>query len=164
MPACGGEGDSPPQVVSSPPPVNSPLPPAPTSNAIAQENERVGATGSKLIFPAMNLEMEGYASASSVNYGEPIRLYVNTTAPSYTIEMFRLSWSGELGGRRVIGPIQVDGTAGNQPPGAEILCTSFAAEIRNPRNQKDERATSHMTLYTWPSGAQVFATGTMQWS
>jgi hypothetical protein len=61
-------------------------------------------------------------------------------------------------------PSQVDGIAGNQPPGTEILCTSFATEIPNSRIQKNESAISHMTRYTWPSGAQVFATGTMQWS
>ena len=129
--ACGGEGDSPPQVVSSPPageapsppvepptppivspppPVNPPPPPAPTSNAITRENERTGTTGWKLTLPATNREIEGYASATSVNHGEPIRLYVNTTAPSYTIEVFRMGWYGGLGGRRVMGPIQVDGT------------------------------------------------------
>lgn len=135
--ACGGEGDSPPQVVSSPPPgesppppveppsppveppppvvsppptVNPPPPPAPTPNAIARENERTGTTGWKLIFPATNREIEGYASAASVNHGKPIRFYVNTTAPSYTIEVFRMGWYGGLGGRRVMGPIQVDGT------------------------------------------------------
>lgn len=59
---------------------------------------------------------------------------------------------------------EVDGIAGNQPPGIEIICTSFATEIPNLDNEKNESATSHMTLYAWPSGARVFATGTMQWS
>jgi hypothetical protein len=135
--ACSGEGDSPPQVVSSPPPgeappppveppsppieppppvvsppppVSPPTPPVPTPNAIVRENERTGTTGWKLTAPAMNREIEGYASATSVNHGDRIRLYVNTTAPSYTIEVFRMGWYGGLGGTRVMGPIQVDGT------------------------------------------------------
>ena len=129
--ACGGEGDSPPQVVSSPPPgeatpppveppsppvvsppppVNPPSPPAPTPNAIVRENQLVGTTGWKLTEPATNREIEGYASATSVNHGDRIRLYVNTKAPSYTIEVFRMGWYGGLGGRRVMGPIQVTGT------------------------------------------------------
>ena len=129
--ACGGEGDSPPQVVSSPPPgeatpppveppsppvvsppppVNPPSPPAPTPNAIVRENQLAGTTGWKLTEPATNREIEGYASATSVNHGDRIRLYVNTKAPSYTIEVFRMGWYGGLGGRRVMGPIQVTGT------------------------------------------------------
>jgi hypothetical protein len=59
---------------------------------------------------------------------------------------------------------EVDGVTGHQPPGTEILCTSVAVELPNARNPTIESAISHMVLYRWPSGAQVFATGTMQWS
>jgi len=59
---------------------------------------------------------------------------------------------------------EVDGIAGNQPPTTEILCTSSATELPNADNHVLDSTTSHMTLYTWPSGAQVFATGTVQWS
>jgi hypothetical protein len=59
---------------------------------------------------------------------------------------------------------EIDGIAGNQPPGTEVLCTSLATEVPNSHNRTIESATANMTLYTWPSGAQVFATGTMQWS
>jgi hypothetical protein len=59
---------------------------------------------------------------------------------------------------------EVDGIAGNQPPTTEILCTSLATEIPNANNHVIESTSSHMTLYTLPNGAKVFATGTMQWS
>jgi hypothetical protein len=59
---------------------------------------------------------------------------------------------------------EVDGIAGNQPPPTEILCTSLATELPNDNNHNIETMIAHMTLYTWPSGAQVFATGTIQWS
>jgi hypothetical protein len=116
--ACTGEGDSAPQVLSSPPPEESSPPPVvsppppndPTPNAITRENKRAGTTDWGLTSPATNREIEGYASATSVNHGEPIRFYVNTAAPVYTIDVFRMGWYGGLGGRRVKGPIQVDGT------------------------------------------------------
>ncbi len=115
--ACGGEGDSTPQIVSSPPPVeplppqvNPPPPSDPTPNPITRENDRTGTREWKLTSPATNREIEGYASATSVNHGEPIRLYVNTAARAYTIDVFRMGWYGGLGGRRVMGPIQISGT------------------------------------------------------
>ncbi len=125
--ACSGEGDSAPQVVSSPPPGESPPPPVvsppppvvsppppgeppppndPTLNAITRENQLAGTTEWNLTSPATNREIEGYASATSVNHGEPIRFYVNTTARAYTIDVFRMGWYGGLGGRRVMDPIQ----------------------------------------------------------
>lgn len=127
--ACGGEGESPPQVVSSPPPgeappppveppsppVEPPPPPAPTANAIVRENQLAGTTGWKLTAPATNREIEGYASATSVNHGESIRLYVNTAASTYTIEVFRMGWYGGSGGRRIMEPIQAAGTQQTVP-------------------------------------------------
>jgi hypothetical protein len=74
------------------------------------ENQLAGTTGWKLTVPATNREIEGYASATSVNHGEPISFYVNTTAQTYTIDVFRMGWYQGLGGRRVLGPIQATGT------------------------------------------------------
>ncbi len=38
---------------------------------------------------------------TSVNRGNQISFFVNTTDPSYTIEIFRMGWYGGLGGRRM---------------------------------------------------------------
>src|SRR5713101_3626042 len=46
----------------------------------------------QLTNPATNGEIEGYASAVSVNRGEGIMLFVNTKEPSYTLDMFRVGW------------------------------------------------------------------------
>jgi hypothetical protein len=54
---------------------------------------------------AGNHEIEGYASATSVNRGETINLYVNTADSSYTISVYRMGWYGGKGGRQVAGPI-----------------------------------------------------------
>jgi hypothetical protein len=39
-----------------------------------------------------------------VNSGGTIKLYVSTTAPSYTLEIYRMGFEGGRGGRRVYGP------------------------------------------------------------
>ena len=44
-------------------------------------------------------EIEGYASAHSVNLGETIRFYVNCQEPSYTLKVYRLGWYGGQGAR-----------------------------------------------------------------
>ena len=54
-------------------------------------------------------EIEGYASAASVNRGESISLYVNTADPEYSIDIFRMGWYGGRGARRVAGPIRRPG-------------------------------------------------------
>jgi cellulose synthase (UDP-forming) len=71
-------------------------------NPIQVENERPGTSAWILTKPALHGEIEGYASAPSVNQGETIRLYVNTTAPTYRLTLFRMGWYGGLGAREVL--------------------------------------------------------------
>lgn len=71
---------------------------------------------------ASNHEIEGYASATSVNRGESIKLYVNTSDPEYTMSIYRVGWYGGKGGRRVAGPIRRTGVKQPEP--------SFDAENR----------------------------------
>jgi hypothetical protein len=54
-------------------------------------------------------QIEGYASATSINRGESIRLFVNTIDPTYTISIYRMGWYGGMGGRLVAGPISRTG-------------------------------------------------------
>jgi hypothetical protein len=84
-------------------------------NAIVAENRLAGTDDWKLSRPATDGEIEGYASATSVARGESIRLYVNTVAPAYTIEVFRMGWYGGLGARRVWGPIEATGITQSVP-------------------------------------------------
>jgi protein-S-isoprenylcysteine O-methyltransferase Ste14 len=49
----------------------------------------------------LNREIEGYASATSINKGEAISLYVKTVNPTYTISVYRVGWYGGSGGRLV---------------------------------------------------------------
>lgn len=79
-------------------------------NPITAENNRTGTEEWRLTNPAMHREIEGYASATSVNRGEAIRLYVNTDDPAYTLEVFRMGWYQGLGSRKVFGPVRVHAT------------------------------------------------------
>ena len=80
-------------------------------NPIIDENRKQGTTDWQLSNPTTNnREIEGYASWTYIDPGGSIRIFVNTSEPSYQLEVFRLGWYGGVGGRRVFGPITLDGT------------------------------------------------------
>jgi hypothetical protein len=80
-------------------------------NLIQTENAKPGATDWQLTNPGhASGAIEGYASLTSVNRGGQIKFFVNTTAPSYTIDIFRLGYYGGLGGRRMMATISRPGT------------------------------------------------------
>ncbi|MGE5116830.1 MAG: N,N-dimethylformamidase beta subunit family domain-containing protein [Betaproteobacteria bacterium] len=58
--------------------------------------------------------IEGYASAPSVNLGESIRIFVNTSDPSFDLSIYRIGWYGGQGGRLMLGPVHLPGEV--QPP------------------------------------------------
>jgi hypothetical protein len=68
-----------------------------------------GPTGNQ----AYNHEIEGYASATSVNRGGSIDFHVNSIDANYTIDIYRVGWYGGFGARKLLGPIQK--TNGIQP-------------------------------------------------
>jgi hypothetical protein len=70
-----------------------------TQNLIQQENTKPGTDTWGLSNPALNHEIEGYASLTGVNRGESVALYVNTIEPKYTIDVFRMGWYGGKGAR-----------------------------------------------------------------
>ncbi len=81
--------------------------PAPAGAAsIRAENALPGTPDWEIARPALDHEIEGYASATSVDAGAPIDLFVHTIADRYTIEIFRMGWYGGAGARRVAGPIE----------------------------------------------------------
>ncbi len=75
-------------------------------NAIQDENARPGTDQWNVSARALNGEIEGYASRTSVAHGEHVRLYVNTSDPRYTIELFRMGWYGGAGGRRMTDAVE----------------------------------------------------------
>ncbi|BAY13120.1 N,N-dimethylformamidase beta subunit family domain-containing protein [Calothrix sp. NIES-2098] len=75
------------------------------NNPIVIENQKAGTTDWELSNPATKREIEGYASLTSVNRGNEIKLFVNTREPNYTIEIFRMGWYGGAGGRQIVSAI-----------------------------------------------------------
>ena len=68
-------------------------------NAVQVENALPGTTAWMLANPALNNEIEGYASLTSVNIGSQIVFYVNTSNPTYQIDVYRMGWYNGAGGR-----------------------------------------------------------------
>ena len=85
------------------------------SNPTLLENARPGTSDWELTAPAVDREIEGYASATSVDRGAGIDLYVSTAEPAYTVDVFRTGWYGGAGARRVAGPIERAGRAQPMP-------------------------------------------------
>ncbi|KOP27515.1 hypothetical protein AMR41_04655 [Hapalosiphon sp. MRB220] len=83
-------------------------------NPIVVENLKTGTTHWQLTNPATKREIEGYASLTSVNRGDKIKFFVNTKEPTYTIEIFRMGWYGNKGGRQITPVIRRKGV--KQPP------------------------------------------------
>jgi len=76
---------------------SSPVTPAvPPANPIVLENQNAGTTSWKLTVDhkALNQEIEGYASKTSVNKGSSIDLMVNlsTNNTQYSMDIYRMGW------------------------------------------------------------------------
>jgi len=78
-------------------------------NPVQIENRKPGTSAWILAKPARNHEIEGYASATSVNQGETIRFYINSLTPAYRLTIYRMGWYGGLGARQVSGPTELPG-------------------------------------------------------
>jgi hypothetical protein len=79
------------------------------SNEISIENANPGTANWQITSPALNREIEGYASLTSVNVGGSISFFVSTAAPSYTMDVFRIGWYGGAGGRQMVATITRSG-------------------------------------------------------
>jgi hypothetical protein len=78
---------------------------AQSANAIQIENQNAGTSSWLLTNAANQHEIEGYASATSVNAGDQISFFVNTIDPRYTLTIYRLGYYGGLGGRQMTQPV-----------------------------------------------------------
>jgi len=99
--------------------------------------------------PAVDREIEGYASRTSVNAGETIDLFVNTAAQHYTIDVFRMGWYGGLGARRLAGPIDRAGTA-QAIPAPDPSTGLVECHWRDPYTLQTRDANG-----PWPSGVYL---------
>src|SRR3954447_14845299 len=68
-------------------------------NAIQTENAKAGNSNWQLTNPAINREIEGYTSATSVNIGASINFLVSTSDSTFKIDIYRMGWYGGAGAR-----------------------------------------------------------------
>jgi hypothetical protein len=102
------------------------------SNTIQLENAKAGTTAWQIGKGATNHQIEGYASATSVNRGGSISLFTNTADTAYTIDIFRMGWYGGLGGRRMLPTIQLSGTLQTACPVVDTITSLLECNWINP--------------------------------
>ncbi len=104
--------------------------PVHAADSVAVENAKAGTTAWQLTNPATegtnndlntadyaNVEIQGYASLTSVPQGGSIDFHVRTiNTNSYTMSVFRMGYYNGAGGRLVLGPITLPGVVQPMPP------------------------------------------------
>ena len=85
------------------------------ATTIAAKNQRPGVADWDITSPALHQEIEGYASRTSVNRGDPIDLFVNTRAARYAIDVSAWAGTTGTGARRMVGPIVRNGIVQDIP-------------------------------------------------
>jgi hypothetical protein len=88
---------------------------AETTNPVMAENSCTGTNGWRLDHRlGPDYAIEGFTAPVSANVGEQVKLYVSTTAPTYTFQVYRMGWYQGLGGHLVYSSSLLPGI--NQPP------------------------------------------------
>jgi hypothetical protein len=121
----------------------------PTSDQLM--NARLGSLLWQISNPSKRHEIEGYASAVSVERGETISLFVNTGDPTYSMEIFRLGWYNGQGATRMLPPIRRVGRRQPIPtpdPNTGIVECNWTDPLALPT--ADPR-----TGEPWPSGVYL---------
>ncbi|MGH9377832.1 MAG: N,N-dimethylformamidase beta subunit family domain-containing protein [Terriglobia bacterium] len=134
------------------------------ANPVTAENDKPGDGSWRLSNPAGSREIEGYASAVSVNLGEEISFFVNTAEPSYTLEVFRMGWYGGAGARKMASSVTRAGrlqpTPFPDPETGLIECPwvdPYVLKIVNDANDPNGWASgAHLVKLTAASGKQSY--------
>lgn len=84
-------------------------------NQTQLENERIGTEDWKLVNPALNREIEGYASSTSITAGEKIEIYFSTQSEKVCYSLYRMGWYNGLGGRLYFPKTEVIGIQQEMP-------------------------------------------------
>lgn len=115
---------------------------------------------------ALDHEIEGYASLTSVNRGGQINFFVNSSDPTYTIDIYRMGWYGGLGARKVAGPFVIN-DAQAQPPCPTLdqytgflECNWTSSHVltipNNPSDPTDWASGIYLAKLTGSSGKQSY--------
>jgi hypothetical protein len=73
------------------------------------ENAKPGDPNWKLTNVSNLGEIQGYASAVSINRGESIQLFVSTIDPGYKLDVYRVGWYQGTGARRMMPTVTLPG-------------------------------------------------------
>ncbi|RKR07171.1 hypothetical protein CLV91_3156 [Maribacter vaceletii] len=84
-------------------------------NPISLENQKQGTKEWELQNPAINREIEGYLSSTSIDSGESIDLFVNTKANEFSFSLYRMGWYSSNGARLILDSILIKGTSQKIP-------------------------------------------------
>jgi hypothetical protein len=98
---------------------------ATAENPVSIENAKMGTALWELTNPALQHQIEGYASVTSVDRGQAISFYVNTAAPTFNLDIFRMGYYGGAGARLVYSAASLQGRAQPVPclnPNGVIEC------------------------------------------
>lgn len=101
--ACSGSAAPPAAADNVPAPASSAASPSPSVNAIAAENAKPGTTAWAIADSAIGPQnaIQGYTDRASVTPGQSFKLFVSTTAPSFTATAYRIGYYGGTNGRQV---------------------------------------------------------------
>jgi hypothetical protein len=87
----------------------------PVLNPIQTENAKAGDPNWLPTSIAQQSEIEGYASAVSVNRGGSIQFFVSTGDASFDLDIYRMGWYGGAGARRMMSTVTLPGTRQPMP-------------------------------------------------
>jgi hypothetical protein len=113
---------------------------------VAAENRRGGTTDWRITDRGPPHALEGYVDRVSASAGDPVTLYVNTTARRFRVEAYRMGWYGGKRARRLWRSQWQSGRRQAGPslrPGTNMVEARWAPSLR-----------FHVGA-TWPSGAYL---------
>jgi hypothetical protein len=71
------------------------------ANWVVQENQLTGTTNWQITGTPKTGFIEGFADQTYAGTGQPVRLFVSTSAPTFRVEAYRVGYYGGTGGRLV---------------------------------------------------------------
>lgn len=120
-------------------------------NGAEMEGAAKAVAALQLTDPATDGEIEGYASAVSVNRGEDIKFFVNTKEPTYSIEVLRIGWYAGRGMKRMMPAVTRRGLA-QAPPVVDSASGLIECDWQDPYTLHVPNSDDPTV---WPSGIYV---------
>jgi hypothetical protein len=113
---------------------------------VQAENAKPGTTDWKLTKPATSHQIEGFAGSVSVQAGDPVELYVSTTAPTFGVAAFRMGYYGGDQGRLIWSAASISGFS---QPACPVVTKTRTVEC-------DWKDPVQVDTTSWPQGDYLF--------